>query len=584
MNVHFIAIGGAIMHNLAIALKDKGYRVSGSDDVIFDPSKSLLEKHGLLPESFGFFAEKITKDIDVVILGMHAKIDNPELTRAMELGLKVYSFPEFVYEQSKDKIRVVVAGSHGKTTITSMIMHVLRKNNYAFDYLCGSSVAGFDNNVKLSNAPIIILEGDEYLTSALQKEPKFIYYKGNYALLSGIEWDHINVFPTNDIYFNQFEKLIKSLDQQAGLVYFSEDKAIQQLINNPRSDIQYIPYSTPEYTMVGNKTFIKHQGITYPLEVFGRHNMQNIEGARNICALLGVADDAFFEAISSFSGAGRRLELIRRDDKTRLYKDFAHSPSKLTATVNSVKEQYPNNHLIACMELHTFSSLKKDFLPQYAHSMDKADTPIVFINEATLKQKGGETFSEEEIRIGFANPKIKFFTDKTSLENYLYEFNRDNKVFLMMSSGNFGGIDLNDLSYKIFNDFKQERLLTNEKNPSIKQNETVPLNESSLPEALKGKLMMLHLTGFFTSILGPLYFYNTSDEILRNEAKKAFNFQASYLLIGIVLFYSAPFLCFFPFLGLGILFLLDILYSSVNIINANNNRPSKYPRCFEFIR
>lgn len=584
MNVHFIAIGGAIMHNLAIALKDKGYRVTGSDDVIFDPSKSLLEKHGLLPDSFGFFPEKITKDIDVVILGMHAKMDNPELSRAMELGLKVYSFPEFIYEQSKDKTRVVVAGSHGKTTITSMIMHVLRKNNYDFDYLCGSSVAGFDNNVKLSDAPIIILEGDEYLTSALQKEPKFVYYKGNYALLSGIEWDHINVFPTYDIYFNQFEKLIQSLDTNAKLVYFNEDAAIQKLVNNPRPDIQYIPYDTPEYVVEENKTFIKHNNITYPLEVFGRHNMQNIEGARNICKLLGISEDQFFEAISSFSGAGRRLELLRKDEKTVMFKDFAHSPSKLTATVNSVKEQYQNKHLIACMELHTFSSLKKDFLPQYANSMNKADTPIVFINETTLKQKGGEPFSEEEIRTGFNNPKIKFFTDKTSLENYLYEFNRENKVFLMMSSGNFGGIDLNDLSYKIFHDYKQEKAAMAAEKPLNKPNTFAHTEDTHLPEDLKGRLIMLHITGFFTTILGPLYFYNTSDEILRTEARKVFNFQASCLLVGVILFFTAPFLCFIPFLGLGILCFLDFIYSVVNIINANNNRPSKYPRYFEFIR
>lgn len=586
MRVHFIAIGGAIMHNLAIALKQRGYDVSGSDDVIFDPSRSLLEKYGLLPASFGFFPDKIDRSIDVVILGMHAKIDNPELAKAMELGLKVYSFPEFIYEQSKDKIRVVVAGSHGKTTITSMIMHVLKHTNRDFDYLCGSSVAGFENNVKLSDAPIIILEGDEYLTSALENEPKFLYYKGNYALLSGIEWDHINVFPTLELYHLQFQKLIDSLMPEASLVYFEEDADIRSLVENNRADIHYIPYQTPSYKVDGEQTFLINNEQTYPLSVFGKHNMQNIEGARKICNLLQISDEAFYKAITSFSGAGRRLEVIRKDTETILFKDFAHSPSKLKATVQSAKEQFPHRQVIACMELHTFSSLKKEFLPQYAHALDKADYPVIFLNEATIKQKGNETFTEQEIRDAFQNQHIKLFTEKTSLENYLYSFPRSQKVFLMMSSGNFGGIDLNDLSFKIFNDYRLEKSRIEAEMPTVSASQKTvdqKLVEENIPEEYASQLRWLHISGLLTTFILPLYFYNTPVEIIQREAKKVINYQASLWVILILLWYLGKFLCGITYPVIAILLFLDVMYAITNTIHANNHQPSRYPKYFNIL-
>lgn len=586
MRVHFIAIGGAIMHNLAIALKDKGYQVTGSDDVIFDPSKSLLEKHGLLPAAVGFYPEKIDASIDVVILGMHAKIDNPELAKAMELGLKVYSFPEFIYEQSKDKIRVVVAGSHGKTTITSMIMHVLKQTHRDFDYLCGSSVAGFDNNVKLSDAPVIILEGDEYLTSALQKEPKFKYYKGNIAILSGIEWDHINVFPTFENYLSQFQKLIDSLMPEASLVYFDEDANITNLIQQKRADLHYTPYKTPVYKVQDEQTILIGNDQSYILQVFGKHNMQNIEGARKICNLLQISDEAFYKAISSFSGAGRRLETIRKDAETILFKDFAHSPSKLTATVNSAKEQFPSRQLIACMELHTFSSLKKEFLPQYAHSLDKADYPVIFVNEATIKQKGNESFSEQEIRDAFQNQQIKLFTDKSSLENYLFSFPRNQKVFLMMSSGNFGGMDLNDVAFKIFNDYRLEKSaqVQDFEAPSAKQTERIePPAQKNLPEAYRSTLRWLHISGLFTSFLMPLYFYNTGIPEVQEESKKVINYQASLFIILVLLWRTGKYLCGITYPVMAILLFLDVVYAVTNFIHANNNQPSRYPQYFKIL-
>lgn len=582
MRVHFIAIGGAIMHNLAIALKDKGYQVTGSDDVIFDPSKSILQKHGLLPAEFGFFPERITPDIDAIILGMHAKMDNAELTRAMELGLKVYSFPEYIFEQSKDKKRIVIAGSHGKTTITSMIMHVLQKMNYDFDFMVGSSVAGFPNNVKLSNAPIIILEGDEYLTSALQKEPKFIHYKGNIALLSGIAWDHINVFPTFEIYLDQFQKLVNSLDTNAHFIYFNDDEHIAKLVSQKREDLTYIPYETPAYSVINEQSVIEYQGEKFALQVFGKHNLQNIEGARKVCNAIGVSDYDFYNSIKSFSGAGRRLELVRKDDKTIVYRDFAHSPSKLQATVRSVKETYPAKHLIACMELHTFSSLKKDFLPEFKHSMAMADTAIVFVNEETVKQKGSEMLTNEDIQANFDHPNLHYFTDRKALEDFLLKQNRVDKVFLMMSSGNFGGMDLLQFSFRIFDESREIEM--SEPGPTNNSNgeaQTFTTDYLSFDELEKRDLNLLHIGGMLTTIVVPIYYFLSSpSNLIKNEARKTFNFQLSLVLIAMLSMIP----CCTAFFIIPICISLSVIYSLISIMQVSNNKTCDYPIMVEWMK
>jgi len=374
MNIHFIAIGGAAMHNLAIALYLKGNRVTGSDDEIFEPSKSRLVKYNLLPESFGWFPEKITSDIDAVILGMHARIDNPELLYAKEIGLPIFSYPEFLFEHSKDKIRAVIGGSHGKTTITAMVLHVLQKLGYAPDYMVGSKLDGFDVMVSLSEeSRIMVLEGDEYLSSPIDLRPKFHLYKPHIALLSGIAWDHMNVFPTFKIYMEQFEKFLNLIEKDGTLVYSSDDENVVKLAKDRREDINAFAYHACDSFIKKGQTYIVFEAKRYPLQVFGEHNLQNINGARYICQALGVKPSDFFEAITTFSGTSNRLELIGKNASTIVYKDFAHSPSKLKATTAAVKDQYIGHRLLACMELHTFSSLNKEFLSQYEGAMDKAD-------------------------------------------------------------------------------------------------------------------------------------------------------------------------------------------------------------------
>ncbi|MBI1185526.1 peptidoglycan synthetase, partial [bacterium] len=419
MRVHFIAIGGAIMHNLAIALHKKGHEVSGSDDAIFDPSKSRLEKYGLLPATMGWNPENIHRALDAVILGMHAKADNPELLRAQQLGLKVYSFPEFVYEECRNKTRIVIAGSHGKTTATSMIMHVLHTLQYDFDYMVGSSVDGFEDSVKLSDAPLVVLEGDEYLTSPIDLRPKFIWYKPQILMITGIAWDHINVFPTFDGYVNQFRKLIEAQNSGA-FVYFVEDEMLDRIVNDQfKPDLFIKPYNTPSYKVIDGETVVEHDGLTTPVKIIGEHNLQNMEGARLVCEEIGISATDFFKAISSFEGAGRRLECLVKSSHYVLYKDFAHSPSKVTASVKAVAQQYPQFESMALLELHTFSSLKKEFLPQYAHSLDPATKAAVFINPDTLAKKGGLSFSEKEIRVAFQREDLIYLTTANELKSYI---------------------------------------------------------------------------------------------------------------------------------------------------------------------
>lgn len=452
MRVHFIAIGGSAMHNLAIALKKKGYQVTGSDDVFFEPSKSRLDAYGLLPAAEGWNQNNISPEIDAVILGMHAREDNPELLKAQELGLKIYSYPEYIYEQSKLKTRVVIGGSHGKTTITSMIMHVLKDCNKEFDYLVGAQLEGFDTMVKITDeAPVIIIEGDEYLASPIDRRPKFHLYKANIAVLSGIAWDHINVFPTYDNYVEQFRLFLGTMPPGGTVIYSQDDKELQQVIDDTDAVLTRIPYTIPEYSVDKGVTSLLTYYGAFPLLIFGSHNLLNLSAAREVCKLLGVSEIDFYDSIKTFKGASRRLELLGHNGETFIFKDFAHSPSKLEATVNAVKTQFPEKQLVAVIELHSFSSLNKDFLKEYSGTLDNADEAIVFIDEHTFKLKRIEPYDENVVKTSFGNIKLKFFNNAEILERFLRTINYKGKNLLLMSSGNFGGINLEDLKDKILN-------------------------------------------------------------------------------------------------------------------------------------
>ncbi|MBT2621172.1 Mur ligase family protein [Chryseobacterium sp. ISL-6] len=443
MKTHFIAIGGSAMHNLAIALKDKGYQVTGSDDAIFEPSKSRLENKGILPQEMGWFPEKITSDIDAIILGMHAHQDNPELAKAKELGLKIYSYPEFLYEQSRNKTRVVIAGSHGKTTITSMILHVLNFHQKEVDFMVGAQLEGFDCMVKLTqDNDFMVLEGDEYLSSPIDLRSKFLLYQPNIALLSGIAWDHINVFKTFDDYIEQFRKFVASITPGGVLVYNEEDPEVVKVVENAENFFRKIPYKTPEYEISNGKVLLKTEMGDIPLSVFGAHNLLNMEGARNICRQLGIMDEDFYEAIMSFKGASKRLEKVERADKATLYKDFAHAPSKVKAAVKAFNEQFRKDKKYGFLELHTYSSLNPAFLEQYDHAMDGLDEAIVFYSEDALKIKRMDPISPDLIKEKFKNDHLKVFTNAEELHAYWDLLDKTQGVFLMMSSGNFGGLDL----------------------------------------------------------------------------------------------------------------------------------------------
>ncbi len=446
MKVHFIAIGGSAMHNLAIALCQKGITVTGSDDEIFDPARGRLEKYGLLPAEEGWHTERITKDLDAVVLGMHARIDNPELLRAQELGLKIYSYPEYLYEQSKDKLRIVVGGSHGKTTTTAMILHVLAHCGIEADYMVGAQLKGFDVMVRLSHtAKVMVIEGDEYLTSPIDRRPKFHLYHPNVGIITGIEWDHINVFPTFDIYREQFAKFIDLIEPNGALIYCDEDKEVHRVaIENRRTDIQKLPYVCPEHKVVDGVTEI---GRTR-LRIFGHHNLLNLTAARLACRQVGVTDEQFDEAIATFEGASKRLELVKKNDSCAVYKDFAHAPSKLRATIHAMREQYPDRRLVACMELHTFSSLTQEFLQQYAHSMDEADVRYVYFSQHALQLKKLPPLDPDEVRKAFGG-NVEVFTDSAAMVAKVKAMEWQRANLLMMSSGNFDGIDFNQLADEV---------------------------------------------------------------------------------------------------------------------------------------
>jgi len=438
------------MHNLALALQHKGYVVTGSDDVIFEPSKSRLADKGLLPESFGWYPEKLEANIDAVILGMHAKPDNPELLKAQELGLTIYSYPEFLYEQSKNKTRVVIGGSHGKTTITSMILHVLNYHDRPVDYMVGAQLDGFDRMVHLTEEnDFIILEGDEYLSSPIDRRPKFHLYQPNIALISGIAWDHINVFPTFDNYVEQFRIFVDSIVKGGSITYNEEDFAVKEVVEASENAIRKMPYVTPEYTVEDGETLLETSEGPMPIKIFGKHNLSNLAGAKWICQNMGLDEDDFYEAIATFKGASKRLEKIAESKTAVAYKDFAHSPSKVAATTKAVKEQYPNRKLIACLELHTYSSFNPEFLKEYKGALDAADIAVVFYLPESVAIKKLAAVSPEQITEAFKRNDLNIYTNSEEFKDYVFSQDLDNTTLLLMSSGNYGSLDLEALKVKI---------------------------------------------------------------------------------------------------------------------------------------
>ena len=452
MRVHLIAIGGSAMHNMALALHEKGFTVTGSDDEINEPSKTRLKNAGILPAEIGWFPEKITADIDAIILGMHAREDNPELIKAKELGLKVYSYPEYIYEATKDKMRVVIGGSHGKTTITAMILHVLNYHKIDTDYMVGAQLEGFSTMVKLTkDAPIAIIEGDEYLASPIDRRPKFHLYKPNIAILSGIAWDHINVFPTFENYVNQFEQFVDLIEPNGHLFYCNTDLELRKVAEKSgiSNNITKVAYDIPKHYIKNGVTYIEENGTVIPLQIFGNHNLLNLNAARLACTILGLTDVQFYEAIQSFTGASKRLELVFKNNHFSFYKDFAHSPSKLKATTQAVKQQFDDRKVIACMELHTFSSLNETFLAEYSGAMNDADEAIVYFNPHTIEHKKLKAITPEQVLHYFNRNDLKVFTESKTLVDYLKSQSLKNCVLLMMSSGNFDGIDFKQLSTEL---------------------------------------------------------------------------------------------------------------------------------------
>lgn len=448
MKIHLIAIGGSAMHNMAIALHLKGYEVTGSDDEIFEPSKGRLKKHGLLPDKIGWDVNNITVDLDAVILGMHAREDNPELIKAQELGLNIYSYPEYIFNQSKDKKRIVIGGSHGKTSITAMILHVLNALDFNYDYMVGAQLEGFECMVKLSHdAPIIILEGDEYLSSPIDRRPKFHLYKAHTAVISGIAWDHINVFPTFENYVDQFKIFVDQIEENGRLIYCNLDKEVKSIGDNYQG--ASVGYSTHDHKIVNGKTILIDDGKEYPISVFGGHNLQNLNAALNVALDLGISKNDFYTSIASFTGASKRLELVKEVETCAVYKDFAHSPSKLKATSKAMKDQFENRSLVACMELHTFSSLNEDFLKQYEGCMDSPDAAYVFFSPKALAHKKLPEISSEQVYQAFGRKDLKVFTSSEDLVNELKSKDWTQQNLLLMSSGNFEGVDFTELATEL---------------------------------------------------------------------------------------------------------------------------------------
>lgn len=450
MKVHFIAIGGSVMHQLALALKNKGYTITGSDDEIFEPARSNLENEGILPPETGWFPEKITSDLDSVILGMHAKQDNPELAKSRELNLKIYSFPEYIYEESKSKTRVVVGGSHGKTTTTSMIMHVLKHAGKDFDYLVGARLDGFEQSVDITDAPVIVCEGDEYPASVIEKRPKFHFLFPHIAILTGIAWDHINVFPTFDFYLEQFVIFINKIEKDGVLIYNDADEVLTRLLNqHRRNDISYIPYGLPKNRIEKGDTIAEIDGVSAKLSVFGNHNLLNLHAAYHVCKKLGVNTSSFMKAISNFTGAAKRLEVLSKNENVTVFRDFAHAPSKVKATIDAVKQQFPARKLIAVLELHTYSSLNEAFMNEYKGSMDMADEAAVMYSNHALELKRLPALPKEKVQNGFAKQGLTVLNQRDELEAWLNSFQYSNTNLVLMSSGNYDGADILTFAHQI---------------------------------------------------------------------------------------------------------------------------------------
>ncbi|OIN57074.1 UDP-N-acetylmuramate--L-alanine ligase [Arsenicibacter rosenii] len=445
--IHFISIGGSAMHNLAIALHQQGHTITGSDDEIYEPSRTRLAQHGLLPETEGWFPEKISDRLDAVIVGMHARKDNPELARAQALGIPMYSYPEYIYRHSENKQRVVIAGSHGKTTITSMILHVLKYHKREFDYLVGAQLEGFDNMVKLTQrAPVIVIEGDEYASSPVDSRPKFLHYQPHIALISGIAWDHVNIYPTYEVYVDQFELLADAMPKGGILVFDQTDDMLDVIGQKEREDVHRLPYKAHPYEIKDGQTFLlTKQNTRLPLLIFGEHNMKNLSGAMTVCDRLGITEDMFYEAIQSFKGASRRLERVTTQGSKTVFRDFAHAPSKVEATTEAVREQFPDKKILACVELHTFSSLNKNFLSQYKNRLDAADVAVVYYNAHTLAVKRLEPITPDDVKAAFGRADLQVFTETADLQTWLLQQLPQADVLLLMSSGTFGGLDLNTL-------------------------------------------------------------------------------------------------------------------------------------------
>lgn len=447
-HIHFIAIGGAVMHQLALALHRQGYKVTGSDDEINDPARSNLAAAGILPDSNGWHTDRITPGIDAIVLGMHAKADNPELLAAQNFNIPIYSFPEYIYEVAKNKTRVVIAGSHGKTTITSMIMHILRHQELDFDYLVGAKVEGFSQSVQLSDAPVIILEGDEYPASVIEKKPKIFFYHPHITVLSGIAWDHINVFPTYDIYLDQFRQYLQGCDKNIPLFYNAEDEEVKNLVASSAEHLKTVPYSMPKYHYEDGVAVLDTKLGPVEVSVFGSHNLLNMQAAIAVCQELGISREDCYEAITDFSGAARRLEKILEKDNLVAFRDFAHAPSKLKATLDAVREAYPNHQLIACFELHTYSSLSEQFLKEYTGSMDSADEAIVYFSHHALQLKGLPPLTKDEVYQHFGTGGLTVTDNKNELQDTVVAHinNAAQPVcLLLMSSGTFDGIDWNSV-------------------------------------------------------------------------------------------------------------------------------------------
>jgi UDP-N-acetylmuramate: L-alanyl-gamma-D-glutamyl-meso-diaminopimelate ligase len=450
IKIHLIAIGGSVMHQLAIALEQKGYQVTGSDDEIFEPAKSNLQQAGLLPQQIGWNEKNITPDLDAVILGMHAKADNPELSKAQQLELKIYSFPGYIFQESRNKMRIVVGGSHGKTTTTSMIMHVFKQSGKPFDYLVGAKLEGFNQSVNITDAPVIICEGDEYPASTLEKRPKFHFLYPHIAVITGIAWDHINVFPTFDFYLEQFIIFINKIEPNGILIYNETDTVLKQLVEaNKRNNIRYRPYGIPSHTIENGKTSVTIDNQTAALQVFGNHNLLNLHAAYFACREYGIGTEEFLHAITTFSGAAKRLQLIATNGTVNVYRDFAHAPSKVKATIQAVKEQFPKRKLFAILELHTYSSLNAAFMQEYAGAMDKADIAVVFYSKHALELKRMPPLEPESVIAGFEKEGLLVFNDKEALWNWMQTQQYEQSCVLLMSSGNYDGLPIEAFAKEI---------------------------------------------------------------------------------------------------------------------------------------